>query len=725
MSGRQPRSGPEARRALAATLVLVALVLPWGTAAGGPTGRPALGPGSPGDTNLTITIAPADWWLRDGGNVSLAATWAGTPPACTLEPGWTRWSIAPGGAEGSLDPTSGSSTLFEAGDGPGGVTTIVARSTAVLRCGANVTAIVAEASSLVRVAAPLRVSDLRIGPNPTLVGGIDRLQGVLVGGEPPYRLRVDWGDGTVTRVARSASGPFSVAHVYPLGTYRPSLLASDAAGWSAEGAVEEAENVSFAFAGAVVPSAPVAEVGVRASFGVATVHAPPSFVSALTCDHASTPGGGPPVGGPGLACLFDAPGTWPVRFEGVGLTSPHEVATATLDEPVVPHLGLALPRGPITGEVGSTVYVPLAILGGVAPYRLVWALVGGNVSGNLTVSTPGTVYLPVESSVPGAELLSLTATDALGVANRNSTVELVLASPLEAEAQASGRPTPGAEVLYVGGTVTEGAPPFLWAIVPGAPTRGNSSPSGLLDSTGSFAWNGTYPGEGTLPVAVVVVDGVGRLTELNLTARLGSPPTVSAQAGGTGPGSVTLVWTIAGGRPPYTYLWTDSVGERWNGTLGKNGSTERTVPTGARGPTTFDLEVVDALGVTADAAVTVTVPGAAPTPGAPGTGLATIVAGAVVAAAGAGAVVVMLRRFRRGKADPPTVMSDPVAVLRGIVSPADGADRAAVELLAEEHGVPLEVVASTIERLKAEGTLRAERGVDGEEVLTWSDRPAP
>ncbi len=63
---------------------------------------------------------------------------------------------------------------------------------------------------------------------------------------------------------------------------------------------------------------------------------------------------------------------------------------------------------------------------------------------------------------------------------------------------------------------------------------------------------------------------------------------------------------------------------------------------------------------------------------------------------------------------------DPVAVLRRIIEPSDGVERSVVEMLAEEEGVGRALVAATLDRLRRDGSLRAERGPDGEEVLAWA-----
>ena len=85
------------------------------------------------------------------------------------------------------------------------------------------------------------------------------------------------------------------------------------------------------------------------------------------------------------------------------------------------------------------------------------------------------------------------------------------------------------------------------------------------------------------------------------------------------------------------------------------------------------------------------------------------------------AVYLVLRWRRRAqKPEGKTEGPNPEAVLKKIIEPAEGAERFTVELLAEEAGIPLGVVRSTIDRLVAQGTVVSEGGADGEEVLSWS-----
>lgn len=47
-------------------------------------------------------------------------------------------------------------------------------------------------------------------------------------------------------------------------------------------------------------------------------------------------------------------------------------------------------------------------------------------------------------------------------------------------------------------------------------------------------------------------------------------------------------------------------------------------------------------------------------------------------------------------------------------------DRSTVELLAEEEGLARDLVDRTLARLCSDGSVRYERGPDGEEVFAWA-----
>ncbi len=78
-------------------------------------------------------------------------------------------------------------------------------------------------------------------------------------------------------------------------------------------------------------------------------------------------------------------------------------------------------------------------------------------------------------------------------------------------------------------------------------------------------------------------------------------------------------------------------------------------------------------------------------------------------------------RLFSGRRARPAKPIDPGPVLRSIIIASDGVELSTVELLAEEQGVDAAAVSATLDRWRRDGTVRYERGPDGEEVLAWSN----
>lgn len=710
---------PKARLATVAWAAL-AVAMAVGPASLGPVPTPGAiplanpAPAAAGST-VSLVVDPASWWMETGANVTLAATWTDVPPGCTLEPIWFRWTIAPGGSEGALGRSNGSQTVFYASDEGTGTTTVVARSSAALDCRGNTSAIFSRASAAVTVAAPLAVDGVGFEENPVVPGATTTLIGSVVGGDPPYELRVAWGDGNVSAEEVPDPGGFSIPHAYGTnGSFSPVLLATDAAGRTANAAPEEPLNVSEGFAAAIAPSTLVAEVGVPVTFDIETTDEPQNFSWLFACPDAQPAGSGG-SGALDFRCAFDSPVVVPVTFEAVGGEVPFPVATATLEEPVVPNPSVVFPSAPPAGEVGGTTYAAVDVRGGVPPFQLLWSLVGTGASGVQDVPSDGLDYVPLSSSVAGTLALSVVALDALNVTSPGAEETVVFLPALEASADAEAGPAAGAVSLNVSATVVGGAPPFDWAVFPSILAVNASGGAGSLARPGLFGWNATYRVEGSLGLSVMVVDAAGASAVLNLTVVLAPELAVAATVHPDGPGRVLLGVTVAGGVPPFAFRWNDSAGDSWNGTLPTAGTVVLREPTAATGPCSFGVTVVDALGVSNTSGADVQLP-----PFPPGSSPNTLgaTALAVVGLLAGGGVAFGLLRRRRPLAEAPP--PDPVAVLREVIEASDGVDRGLVEMLAEERGVPLEVVRSTLERLKADGSVRAGRGSDGEEVLAWA-----
>ncbi len=661
----------------------------------------------------TLTASPPSWWMLAGSTVVFAAAWVDLPPGCTLDPAWFLWGIGPAGAVGSLASTEGPVVNFTALAIASGTSELLVRASATLVCGNASTGIFGLATANVSVEAPLELQDLLATPNPVVAGGLVSLTGSIAGGAPPFRLEVTWGSGLTAELNVSSAGPFSVASPLPAGIYRPSIVAYDAVGDFATATTEETVNASTTFAAAILPSTPAAEVGIPVEFSIATVDAPTSgYSSVLACENAS---GAPAATGP--ACTFDTPGIASVLFEGVGAGFPFPEASAVLNEPVAPPVSLGFLAGGPPAEVGVTAYVPVNVSGGVPPFDLSWRLVGDPVAGSIEATGDGTVFVAIQPAQAGADLLTVSAVDGLGA--RATPVEEVLDVDPSLAGVVSGAAVPRAGGIDVNLSFSAltGTAPFLWSIALSSPAWNATPVGGELPGPGSATFEGISEAEGGLAATVRLVDAAGAAWGATMELPTVPPLTANASFRTDARGGFSGVFTITGGAPPFLLRVNGTGGGSWNASFPADGEFAWSPSGGPSGPITIQWSLTDRFGETALGTADLADPGAQVVDAVP----ALAVAAGILAAIGVG--VGLVAWWTRRPRVPPEPPPDPVEVLRAIVEPADGADRALVELEAEEAGVPFSVVRSTLDRLIAAGTIRAERGLDGEEVLAWERRP--
>ncbi len=701
----------------------LALVLfaPLGIPGRGGAGHPPATVGSSVAPAPVLAVAPADWWMEDGTNVTLYATWTEIRPGCSVAPEWYRWSVGSGVAEGTLDPTNASTTTFTAGGDGSGVTTLVVRSAAVVACDAGRTAAFGNATANLTVDAPLSVRNLSVGPNPAAPGTPTLLEGSIVGGLPPYSLRIAWGDGRVGWANESAPGPFAVPHEFGAGVFAPTLEVEDGAGFVSDAAVGEPLNVTSAFAASIEPSSPTAEVGIPVGFSIGYVNAPPSFSSITSCGGAAASADAANLSVGGIVCSFEAPGTAYVSFEAVGAASPYAVASALLPEPVAPRLDVRAMSPTANVQEGALGFVPVSIEGGVPPFNVTWQLVGDRGTGGETVPEDGTVYCPVRPSTAGADLFAVDVTDALDVSVGNTTETIDVLAGLSAGAALVVVTGPGSESINLSGSILAGSPPFDWAVVPEFAASNATNLSGTISGIGSFAWSATARAEGVSLVEVVIVDASGAVWDDGAPVDLLPPLEVSTNLTPLRSGGFEARIGIGGGAPPFAYWVNDSAGGSWSGTTPSDGTVAVQETPAGWGNSTIELSVRDAWGRSNVSYVTLALP-APPASDATAQSLAGALGALLfVALAAVGGAWWWRRRAATASVEAP----DAVATLQRIISPADGADRAVVELVAEEDGIPLGVVRETLDRMIREGTVRAERGPDGEEVLAWAHDRVP
>ena len=718
------RNGHTTLLAVGTLLLTVLMGAPPGTG----NASPALAISErPSATGPSLAVDPETWWMPAGNVTLFTATWVDPTPDCTLAPYWFRWSVAGGSAEGTVDPTVGSVVNFSATSVSTGRTTLLVRSAAVLACGPMSSPVFAAAEANVTVVTPIAVENLSVGPDPVGAGGTAFLRGTLTGGSPPYALRVAWGDGTNASVSVPAAGPFSIPHAFPAGEYVPWLDATDSGGLLARARVGEALAASDSLAVGIDAGSYVADVGFPVPFNATVLHPPAQYSTGWTCGSLAPRSGASVSSSTDFSCAFSLPGTGQVFFE-VLPPAPLSPVNATLDESVVPAPTLTVRTPNLTAEVGQPSLVTFSVTGGVPPFLLDWAETGSGIAGSVRVATDGRLLLPIVPAEAGSLELAARLTDSDGFTTSNTTTRLLVDPSLSDSIVSDRTPTSSGEAIALTGSVTAGTPPFVWVVIPADAPSNETADLGDLGSVGWFGWSATYRTEGWTSLDVTVVDDAGGLstTTIDLEAVLPLTGNLSLDPGNPPePGTFTLGVSLAGGLPPFVVTVNAADGESWNHTVSSDSNTTWVFPASEIGSLELRITAVDSAAgaLVWNATVRVSAPLSLPPLG-PG-GSATGSWDGVALSLGLAIVVVGLFVYRRRRPSASPAPPDPVAILRHILEPAEGADRATVELLAEEAGVPLGLVRSTIDRLIVAGTIRTDSGVDDEEVISWSaDAPS-
>lgn len=710
--------------------LLAALLLTSSPVPGAPDPiRAALDP--PALASPHLEIDPPSWWMPGGNATTFEATWDDPTPGCALTTEWFRWVVLGPSPEGTLDSTTGANATFTAISVASGKTTLQVRSAVVLSCGSAAWASVATAEANVTVVAPVAVQNLSVDPDPVDAGGTAFLRGNVSGGAPPYRLRISWGNGNVTSALDLNPGAFAVPHTFPSGQYLPSVVVTDSAGLLAHASVGEPLTSSTSLAVGITAENTETDVGFPVRFNASVLEEPVGSSTGWSCSSSPTSAPAGAVSLTDFSCPFSHTGTGEVFFE-VLPPAPQPAATTTLLESVVPLPTLAPLSANTTGEVGQSCATVFDVTGGVPPLHLDWFEVGTSVAGSLTLNADGRVVLALTPARAGSLVLVARLVDDDGASTSNATTNFVV-DPALNDSLATGRGvTTGGAELALTGSVNDGVPPFVWVVTPGSVPSNETAPAGSLGSVGSFEWQGSYDVEGWTTLTLTVVDAAGGFTIAQFDLEMVAPLTgnLSVDPGGPhAPGTFDLALVLTGGLPPFAIDINASDGMNWNRTIPSDGSSAWSFAAEPGGGLQVRVVATDALGDEREWNATVTVVPAprantsSPPPGRAAAQSPSLVLAAGLLALGLLAIGLYLLRRRRTRSTPMRP-PDPVEVLRGIIEPSDGADRATVELLAEEAGVAMELAHSTIDRLIVEGTVRSEIDVDGQEVLAWATPPA-
>lgn len=723
------RSNSRLPRALVLGAVLL-LGLFFGIVGAGPSTVAAGEPhtnlhGEATSTAPTLAIDPAMGFLTSGNSTVLAATWSGTDAGCLLTPDWYVWSVSDAPTRGNLNETGGSSVRFLGDAGTSGTTLVTVRSAVTLACATGSTAEFGAATARVVVVAPLRVQGLSIAPNPVLPGEPTHLTGAILGGEPPYLLTITWGDGIVATENRSAPGPFDLIHAFPSGTFWPHVDAEDSAELDARASLPESLAISGSATVRLATDTPTTEVGVPISFSAALLNAPANSVVFTACQS--------PVFSTSLEFDCEFPVAGPEQVLALLEVNRSFGPAVTFNESVVPALSLGSMPTAISGEVGRPTVLALNVTGGVPPFELSAAVPGNATATVTTFSTDGPTELALWPSRTGSLSVVVRLSDAIGAFDPSATLTLIAVPSLNLSATLDRATNPGGTLASANGSFDGGAAPYAWVVVPAALSVATAGYAGEVESSPGFNWSATFGEEGVTSATATVVDAEGSIA--NQTLGIPLVPSLRAEfvltALPVSNGSLTnltLDLRASGGLPPLSVSVNASNGEAWNFSSPADGTATWAVVSNATGVVVWSMRCVDQLGATVVGNRTLTLsgvpdPSPAPDPAASGNPSEPLGFLGLGAIAAFGVTLFWRRRRRRAVTRSPT--PDPVATLRSLIEPADGADRATIELLAEEAGIPLATVRATIDRLVDEGTLRADTSTEGEEALSWSNPHSP
>ncbi len=666
-----------------------------------------------------LVVDPASWQMTGGNSTGLLATWVGVPPGCGLTPQWYHWTLSQPPVSGLLNATSGPAVTFAADGAEPGATTISVEALALLACATGDAALVANASTTVTVVGGLALGNLSVDPAPLLPGQLAILSGSVSGGEPPYTIEVDWGDGVGSATGVRDPGPFSTTHAFATtGTFDPSVTAIDAGGQVVHTADPTTVDVSGDGAIALTPARTIADPGIPVAWN-ATVEGVPAWAPTdPECDGLPLLALTGPNDTAGT-CTFPVPGPATISVDlGPLFGGGDAVASAAISIVPPPRVTVVPPVDPT--EIGLPTYLTADVTGGVPPLTLTVTGPDATSPAPLELWADGTVSVPVDPTGIGQLAYVVQVTDAEEVASPAVLVPLLVDPALGASFVDERILNATGANLSLDGAITSGVGPFVWSIVPSAP--GAPPSSGVLSGPGEFGWAATYQAEGPVTVRAVVADAAGGFREYAWTTSA-IPPlrvTVELPANGTATaGSISLWVGISGGLAPFNVTAGSARGPVDSRSIDSDGSLLWSLAVGASGPIALGVVVRDSTGAQSWANITVVVP-AAPTPPPPAPDLAPY-AWAAVAVALLVAVLVAARIVtRRTRSSTSAEPVDPTSVLRSILAPADGAERTQVELLAEQEGVPLATARSTLDRLIADGSVRSETDGDGVEVLSWA-----
>jgi hypothetical protein len=699
-----------------------------------PGGPPSAPPAATFQGFAAVEIVPAAATVADGANASFALWVGSAAPGCAVETPVVVWELATTEVPlGALLAPSGTSVEFTAFPGASGTIELSASVEGTIYCSTNNASFGTEAYAQVSTVPSLALSGWTAGVAPVAPGSPVTCRGNLTGGEAPYAVNIEFGDGNATSLNVARAGPFSVSHLYGLGSYLPSVTVTDPLGERVEESADSPVLVAQSLAAQEVPTAAGAEEGVPFPLAALVEGGFPPY-SYLWNDSAGDAGTG-------------ASWTVPPSSESklvVGLEVSDRLGDSIQVERAFsvanPVTVRALPET-AGGDVGRPVPLTISVTGGVGPFTVSGSSLPSGSSFSFTVPTFGNWSEALVPTLAAPLWASLSVTDALGVSD-SLTVPLatVHSSPFLLANLTPSLSEVGGSIAVVG-LSGGGTPPLNWSIATTAQVSSPTPRFGTVSTAGLFSWQGTLTAAGSGLFLVTLVDGSGATVSANLSLRVLDPLSSSLLVATGAPAAgepLPLSLALQGGAPPYRYSLSLSDGEAFEGNLSLPGPAQWSAEPRAAGYLVVHLVVVDSLGFRAESNLTVAVaPGVGTDPNVPRGGGAN--GSATVAASGGTswipwvslpvALLIGLLWFLRGRLTPraPSAAPEPTGALptvRRLLRESEGLDEESLLLLAEEEGIEPESARRALKRWVALG--RAESVEEGEEpaLYRWNSAPS-
>ncbi len=540
---------------------------------------------NPSYASLNVYISPAQALVYSGGSETFTA---GISPANLFLSGTSySWSLSSSDA-GTLQ-SQGRVVVFTASPTTSQETVTLQLTVQALDTGLGNFPVSGSATDAIQIIPTLQTGPLFTTPNPASPGSQITLSIQVQGGEPPFQLSYDCGDGIVVSSNLAALGTATIQHVYSTGTYTPSVTVTDQSGRSVTESSESTLVVTTSLAVAIqAPGG--SDVGHSLSVSATVAGGEPPY----TFQWSNSEGGGS-TGSGQWSFVPETAGSLGVSVsvtDALGDTT--SANTATID--IAPSPSLSLYSSLPTADLGTPLPIVASISGGIGPYTLSWTDVAEEASFQTMVSDSGSLPIPYSFQQTGTVVLSATLSDSTGASTHiTETVGAVVAPPKVSLTVDPATPTVGV-AFEVYGTVNGGTAPYSYTYAFAGSVTSLAPLQGTLGAPGIVDWSGVLPATGPVSVELIVKDASGGVSTA-ITPISGVGPLLAhllitvphGQIGELLPAQIEIL----GGTPPYSFTLTGTDGEAQSGLLNGPGwqglDLQPTVP----GNVTYTLSVTD------------------------------------------------------------------------------------------------------------------------------------